>query len=150
MNQTREIVADDTLAFAGIEPARLRLYPVASHIAEKLHAYTMPRARPNSRIKDLPDIALLATTGAILAAVLRSALERTFEFRGTHELPEELPPPPATWGTAYEAMAKSEELIWPTLEELHRAVRMFLEPVLSTHVRANRWNPRSWSWTRSR
>lgn len=55
------VVAEDVLAFAGIAPPKLRLYPIETHLAEKLHAYTMPRARPNSRVKDLPDIALLAT-----------------------------------------------------------------------------------------
>jgi hypothetical protein len=56
-------VAKDVLGFAGIAPPVLRLYPVVTHLAEKLHAYTLPRARPNTRVKDLPDLALLATTG---------------------------------------------------------------------------------------
>ena len=145
-----EIIADDTLAFAGIEPARVRLYPVASHVAEKLHAYTMPRARPNSRIKDLPDLALLATVGSIPVSTLRSALEKTFAFRGTHELPDDLPLPPAAWEAAYQAMARSDELAWSTLEELHRAAREFLEPVLSKRQRTGRWTPHSWRWTRGR
>ena len=51
------IMAEDSLAFAGIAPPALRVYPVESHIAEKLHAYTVPRSRPNTRIKDLPDLA---------------------------------------------------------------------------------------------
>ncbi|MFY9826715.1 MAG: nucleotidyl transferase AbiEii/AbiGii toxin family protein [Thermoanaerobaculia bacterium] len=54
------VVAEDVLSFAGIAPPILRLYPIETHIAEKLHAYTMPRTRPSSRVKDLPDIALLA------------------------------------------------------------------------------------------
>jgi hypothetical protein len=58
-------MAEDLLSFAGIGPPTLRLYPVVSHIAEKLHALTMPRSRPNTRVRDLPDIALLATTGEI-------------------------------------------------------------------------------------
>lgn len=40
------VVAQDVLAFAGIAPPTLRLFPVETHLAEKLHAYTMPRARP--------------------------------------------------------------------------------------------------------
>lgn len=56
-----EIQGNDTLAFAGVPPASIRIYPLETHIAGKLHAYTMPRSRPNSRVKDLPDIALLAT-----------------------------------------------------------------------------------------
>jgi hypothetical protein len=70
------VVADDRLAFAGIAPPRLPLYPIETHIAEKLHAYTMPRMRPNTRVKDLPDLALLATTRALDAKRVRAALER--------------------------------------------------------------------------
>lgn len=39
--------ADDILGFAGVAPPVLLLYPNETHIAEKLHAYTMPRAHPN-------------------------------------------------------------------------------------------------------
>jgi hypothetical protein len=60
----------------GIAPPTLRLYPIETHIAEKLHAYTMPRARPNSRVKDLPDLALLGTAQPIEAKRLRAALEQ--------------------------------------------------------------------------
>jgi hypothetical protein len=95
------IVADRLLDFAGIEPARVRLYPVASHIAEKLHAYTMPRSRPNSRVMDLPDLALLASAGEIAAQQLRAAFEATFAFRATHRLPDSLPQPPPSWRTPY-------------------------------------------------
>jgi hypothetical protein len=71
------IVAEDTLGFAGVEPPTLRVYPVETHIAEKLHAYTLPRARPNTRIKDLPDIALLATSKSV------DALNLDFAPRGS-------------------------------------------------------------------
>jgi hypothetical protein len=91
------ITTEDWLAFAGISPPTLRLCPVETHIAEKLHAYTMPRARPNTRVKDLPDIALLATADTLDADQLRAALQQTFEFRGTHMLPTSLPDPPGTW-----------------------------------------------------
>lgn len=56
----QELDGSDTLAFVGVSAPRFRVYPVETHIAEKLHAYTLPRPRPNSRVKDLPDIALLA------------------------------------------------------------------------------------------
>ena len=51
------VTANDVLGFVGVPPPTLRLYPIETHIAEKLHAYTMPRPRPNSRVKDLPDLA---------------------------------------------------------------------------------------------
>jgi hypothetical protein len=77
------VTADDVLAFAGIAPPMLRLYPIETHIAEKLHAYTMPRTRPNTRVKDLPDMALLATTEPLEAARLRAALEQLTAAVGT-------------------------------------------------------------------
>jgi len=93
------VTADDLLAFAGLAPPTLRIYPIETHIAEKLHAYTMPRARPNTRVKDLPDLALLATAQPISAQRLRSALEQTFAFRNTHSLPAQLPQPLTLWTT---------------------------------------------------
>jgi Nucleotidyl transferase AbiEii toxin, Type IV TA system len=111
------VVARDILGLAGIAPPTLRLYPVVSHIVEKLHALTMPRSRPSSRVRDLPDIALLATTGLIEGAKLRLALETTFGFRGTHSLPASVPAPPAFWAEPYAAMASSDELIWASLVE---------------------------------
>lgn len=56
------------LEFAGVEARTFRLYPRHAHIAEKLHAYTMPRDRSNTRVKDLPDLALLASVGPLDAA----------------------------------------------------------------------------------
>jgi hypothetical protein len=91
------ITTDDVLSFAGIAPSTIQIYPIETHIAEKLHAYTMPRARLNTRVKDLPDIALLAKIQPIEATRLRTALELTFNFRATHPLPSSLPLPPAAW-----------------------------------------------------
>jgi hypothetical protein len=139
------VVAGDVLSFAGIAPPTLRLYPVVSHIAEKLHALTLPRSRPNSRVRDLPDIALLATTGPIEGAELRLALEKTFGFRGTHSLPASVPAPPAFWVEPYAAMASSDELAWASLVEVTEAVSSFLAPALSA-IDCGTWEPRDWLW----
>jgi len=138
-------VADDVLAFAGIAPPALRLYPVATHIAEKLHAYTMPRSRPNSRVKDLPDLALLATAQPIDAKRLRAALEQTFAFRKTHPLPVSVPPPPPAWEAPYASMAREDQLAWARLDDVTKAVRGFLEPVLVGELSAT-WDPLTWTW----
>jgi len=139
------VVADDVLAFAGIAPPTLRIYPIETHIAEKLHAYTMPRPRPNSRVKDLPDLALLATAQALNAKRLREALQQTFSFRKTHPLPGAVPSPLPAWTTPYAAMAREDELAWPTLDDVTRAVQVFLDPVLAVGLDAT-WDPESWSW----
>ncbi len=139
------VTADDTLAFAGIPPPTLRLYPIETHVAEKLHAYTMPRSRPNTRVKDLPDIALLATIKNLEAIRLRAALDQTFKFRSTHALPAALPEPPLAWGPAYGAMARTDSLTWRTLAEVTTAARSFLDPVLARSNVAH-WDPELWSW----
>jgi len=118
---------------------------LASHIAEKLHAYTMPRSRPNSRVKDLPDLALLATAQAIDARRLRLALEQTFTFRRTHPLPSSVPAAPPSWESPYAAMAREDQLAWATLDEVTIAVQAFLDPVLAGDLDA-RWIPGEWRW----
>jgi hypothetical protein len=139
------VIAEDVLAFAGIAPPTLRLYPIETHLAEKLHAYTMPRSRPNSRVKDLPDIALLATAQPIDAKRLRAALEQTFTFRKTHALPANVPAPLGAWTTPYAAMAREDQLAWLTLDEVTKAAQTFLDPVLAGELDAT-WEPERWSW----
>lgn len=135
------------LGFAGVAPPTLRLYPLESHIAEKLHAYTMPRLRPNSRVKDLPDLALLATVRALDGRHVRAALDQTFTFRKTHPLPAAVPPPPEAWARPYEAMAREDQLAWRTLAEATAAVQSFLDPVLAGGLDAD-WTPTAWAWRR--
>ncbi len=140
------VVAGDVLAFAGIAPPTLRLYPIETHLAEKLHGYTMPRPRPNSRVKDLSDIALLASAQAVDAKRLRAALEQTFTFRKTHELPSSVPAPLDAWEKPYAAMAREDSLPWSTLDDVTKAAQAFLDPVLAAEIDAI-WSPKAWRWT---
>ena len=87
------ITSEDTLGFVGIAPTVLRVYPIETHLAEKLHAYTLPREH-NSRVKDLPDIALLASIQPLSASHVADALNLTFSFRDTHPVPSQFPAPP--------------------------------------------------------
>lgn len=95
-------------------------------------------------MKDLPDIALLATTGSFSAADLRAAIEATFAFRKTHAVPATLPPPPARWQAVYARMALSDQLPWADLEAVLAASRAFLDPILEG--RGGIWNATSWAW----
>ena len=123
----------------------MRLHPVESHIAEKVHAYTMPRERENSRVKDLPELALLAKVKRLEAAQLRRALDQTFTFRKVQKVPAALPDPPTSWSDIYARMAASEHLEWPTVSEVLDAARRFLEPVLSGPLKAS-WSPERARW----
>lgn len=139
-----ELVGSDTFAFVGIEPIRVRAYPVGSHIAEKLHAYTLPRSaeRPNSRVKDLPDIALIAASTGLDADDLRAAIRTTFDFMASHPMPTSVPDAPPSWVDRYRKMAQDEDLRWRDLAELLAAARAFLDPVLAG--RAGTWDPVAW------
>ncbi|MDC0721592.1 nucleotidyl transferase AbiEii/AbiGii toxin family protein [Nannocystis bainbridge] len=142
-----EVVAgEDALAFIGVSRASFRVYPLETHVAEKLHAYTLPRTRMNSRVKDLPDLALLASVRAVERARLLAALELTFSFRRTHPLLETFPDPPDPWEAPYARMARQHELPWPTLPEVTAAVRAFLGPVLGREAQAAVWDPATWTW----
>lgn len=145
VSEPDNVTAEDTLGFAGIAPPTLRLYPVVSHIAEKLHALTMPRRGPNSRVRDLPDIALLAMTGPIDGRLLRQAIDRTFDFRSTHAVPRVVPEPPDFWEAPYAAMAATDELPWAEFRQVTEAVSAFLDPVLRAGNVLS-WEPGEWRW----
>jgi hypothetical protein len=143
---TDRLVTPDVLSFADVQPATLRAVSVVTHLAEKLHAFTLPRPRPNSRVKDVPDIALLASIGPIDSRRLREALERTFDARRSHLLPAALPAPPTSWTLPYATMARDDRLPWTTLDDVERAAREFLDPVLAGPLAAT-WSPSTWTWS---
>jgi hypothetical protein len=148
IGEPEHVTAEDTLGFAGIAPPHVRLYPIETHIAEKLHAYTMPRPRPNSRVKDLPDIALLAMAQPIEALRLRQALEQTFTFRATHELPVVLPEPSSAWVRPYATMARDDRLPWPSLDVVTVAAKAFIDPVLLGPT-GGTWDNDRWVWRKA-
>ena len=108
------------LDFAGIPAARIALYPVAQQFAEKVHAYTFPwQDRDNTRVKDLVDLVLLLRSGQLKPERVKQALRATFEIRGTHSLPAQVPMPPLEWAEPYAALAGELGLPALTLEEAH-------------------------------
>ncbi len=138
----------DLLAFIGLSTPQHRVYPRSAHLAEKLHAYTLPVAEgqhPNSRVKDLPDMALLGgAPGAYDPAVLRAAIVATFEQRRTHAVPSRVPDPPAAWRTPYAALAAENDLPWRDLATVSAAVRAFVDPVLAGTQQS--WDATLWAW----
>ena len=97
-------------------------------------------------MKDLPDLASLGTIRSLDATRVRKALQQSFSFRKTHELPNSIPAPPAAWARPYARMADDDELPWRMLEEVTLAAKAFLDPLLGG-ARVKAWEPRSWAWT---
>lgn len=140
------VLGPDFLSFAGIKATEVWLYSVEAHLAEKLHAYTLDRDRENTRVKDLPDLALLAGVKPLESVALRRALELTFQNRATHPLPASVPDPPEAWSRVYEAMAREDGLAWTSITELMASVRTFLEPILADPAGSMIWEPEAWRW----
>lgn len=99
----------DWLEFAGIPNKSFPVIPKEQQFAEKLHAYTLPRER-NSRTKDLIDMILLIKTQKLDLEKIKTAIQGTFERRGTHVLNSNLSAPPADWAKPFAALAKESQL----------------------------------------
>jgi len=149
------LVGRDLLSFAGLPAVPIPTLPLAHHIAEKVHAYTGVygrEGRGSTRVKDLIDLALIATSSTIEGSALAAALEATFARRGKHVLPSALPAPPREppmgqiWSVAYTKMARDIGLD-PRLAHGHATAARFVDPVLNGSCgEAARWNPATEIW----
>jgi Nucleotidyl transferase AbiEii toxin, Type IV TA system len=129
MRPLETIVCQDWLGFAGIESSRVLMIAREQQLAEKIHAYTLPRNAVNSRVKDLVDLALLIGSRELDKRRILEALRLTFERRGTHDLAS-LVPPPADWQIPFQALA--EECGIPTdIAAVFARVQEFVEEVLA-------------------
>lgn len=138
----------ELLRFAGFEPVRVPTITIQQHIAEKLHAYTHVYAgdRQSTRVKDLVDLVLIRMLAEVHAGELRLALERTFQKRGRHTIPRQLPSPPPMWELRYPPMADAVGLS-PNIRDGYEAAADFLNPVLSGSVtNETTWDPRHQAW----
>jgi hypothetical protein len=134
----------DTLGLIEAPQRLVAVYPLEVHLAEKVHAYTVQRLRPNSRVKDLIDMALLAERALPDADTLRAALHATFAVRTTHAVPGRLPPPPEHWPTLYAVLASSNGFAWPTIDAVFVDATRLLDPVLAGAP--GTWDPATRSW----
>lgn len=126
----------DWLSFAGIERCQVLMIPREQQFAEKLHAYTLPRSTPNSRVKDLVDLALLSGSGDLNSQRLLDALRLTFERRATHPMPAVLVAPPSDWQAPFQALAEECGLS-PNIGTVFARVRDFIEKLAATRKEAS-------------
>jgi hypothetical protein len=149
------VTAPDAFSFAGISPPTIPIYPLGTHLAEKLHAYTLPREYENTRLKDLLDIALVAHEPAlkpsptIRASTVAEALEQTFAARKKHDLPPALPPFPESWRARYLREKELNALPWANIDEVHAEAARFLDPILDGTALGS-WDTKATRWSRDR
>jgi hypothetical protein len=120
------------LAFAGFKTQEVDVVDPAQHFAEKLHALTRSYGdRPNSRVRDLPDLVLLIEEGLEPNEELLAVVTHVFSERATHDLPKELPDPPVFWADSYSTLASELEITAKTIEEAMALLRPFWAATLS-------------------
>ncbi len=96
---------EQLLNFAGVTTLEYPLISKEQHFAEKLHIYTRPDIKDNSRAKDLVDMILLIKN-SLNHKKVNSAIEKTFAARGTHKLPAQLETPPESWKQPFAELAR--------------------------------------------
>ena len=134
LTDPEELVGQDFLGFAGVAPAKVLAIPKPQQFAEKLHAYTLPWTdRPNTRTKDLVDLALFVTIDPPDRKAIYSAVEATFRLRNTHPIPTVLPPPPEAWEATFAEMAREANLQTVDLAAGFQVVEKFWNAVVADH-----------------
>ncbi len=113
------------LQFAGIGSPQITMISREQHFAEKLHAYTLHRQTPNTRVKDLVDMALLLQSQELSTARTADAIRWTFDRRNTHAVPAELTPPPQDWLKPFASLAQ-ECRMSPDMYEALDVIQAFL------------------------
>jgi Nucleotidyl transferase AbiEii toxin, Type IV TA system len=99
------IEGDKFLSFAGLKPLTLKVPAKEEVFAEKHHAYTLPRDKENTRVKDMLDLALLLQDG-VDKDMVKEAIGGVFSIRKTHDVPADLPVPPESWQKVFAELAK--------------------------------------------
>lgn len=147
---TDDVKGPDLLAFAGIDSVVAPAIPLSVQIAEKVHAFTRRYGgvdRPSTRVKDLVDLNLISREAAVDGRALRIDLEATFARRATHELPDRLPSPPASWRVPYAKLAR-EIRIEPDLDAGTVRAKSMIDPVLRDRAMSGVWDAANAGWIR--
>jgi predicted nucleotidyltransferase component of viral defense system len=115
----------------GLDPIEVLLVPLERQVAEKLHAYTRTyKSGGTTRARDLVDLLLVLTYEHVDAMSLRVAIERVFDRRATHAVPEQLPPASRELAVSYRREAESVGLA-TGLADVDQRLAAWLDPVLA-------------------
>ena len=145
--EAESFVVTNLLEFAGVPPTTVRCYPMAQHLAEKIHALTRPHGgRENSRVKDLVDVVIIAERSELAAQQVREAFAATFAARQTHSAPTRLPAFPRAWSPAYRRMAVEVGVNARTFEEGLELAERFINPLLDVSG-GGVWVPEQRRWS---
>lgn len=128
------------------------LYPLPAQIADKTCATFSQygaEGRPSTRVRDLVDIVIIATTQTVDADTLSKAVASEATRRGVH-LPGQFDLPDQRWRQGYRREASTASLP-PELVDVDGAVALaqaFLGPTLAGAAQPGWWDPDTRQWSR--
>jgi len=152
MTGTPDVVAPLTpLDIEGLIRPHYRVFPVADHLADKFcaifgtHAWR-GRTASSSRVKDLVDIAIIATTLAIDSEALRIAVVTNAALRRL-DLPECFAVPnPVGWAARYPRVAAESPGPVPDYDTAVSLASEVFDPVLDATA-TGVWDPSVQAWS---
>lgn len=125
VDRVETIDGSNWLEYCNIPSPKIWMISAKQQFCEKLHAYTLPReGRINSRSKDLIDMILLISMYSFDPQDFPQLLDKIFRARKTHDLPNDLDPPPKEWQIPFSAMALECGLS-NTMDESFEQVKAF-------------------------
>ena len=141
------------IAIEGLVRPSYRAFPLADHIADKFSATVevhrqAGEARPSTRVKDLVDLALIASTQVVGGPALRTAIRVGFAHRGV-EVPKAFTvPDDASWRARYPRVARDAPGMVPHYEEAVDLAGRLIDPTL-TRDPLGSWDPAKRAWSLS-
>lgn len=138
------------LSIEGLVRPHYQLFPLADHVADKVCAILevhrrAGRPQPSTRVKDLVDLTLIASTQTMDGAALQTAITVGAAHRRL-TLPDRFTVPNLdVWRTGYPAKAHEAPGATPGFDDAVALAARFLDPILSGHPVAT-WDPRRTTW----
>lgn len=105
--------------------------PTIASLRERLQTAAAVRQadffnRTNTRVKDLIDLVLLIDREALAGDRVLFAVQATFDRRRTHDVPQQLPVPPAEWESPFVGLAAECQLAHTPITAHARVNRFWL------------------------
>jgi predicted nucleotidyltransferase component of viral defense system len=113
------------------EPHSIQVYPIHDHLADKIAAtFKLYGENPSTRVRDLADIAHIASTQSLSLQKLNTALEAVRHSSGSAAYPLEFTVP-SDWKQRYARMQQNDAPHAPSFEEALTKAQALVNPVLS-------------------
>lgn len=148
-----EPLTRSSLPIDGLDPVVVTVYPIADHVADKLCAIAETHGtagRASSRVRDLVDLVVIATTQNVDADELTRAIDLEWDYRGLPGLPAF--DPPGGWARLYPGLAQHVPGCsnHPTFEAAVNFIgEEFLAPILTGRAAGAVWAAPQRTWHHS-